>query len=224
MAANRLQDLVARLRAAGALRAAGIDLDLHDIDKLVVPDSSVAREAEDVCRDTSSASLANHGYRSYAWGAILGIAEGIRFDAETFYVSALLHDIGLTPAFDRGGCFEQDGADAAHELVMRGGWSADRAEVVRQAIYLHMHDVDDGDPPEAHLLAYGTSVDVSGRRTDEITDETRGIVVDVFPRLEFKKHFIELFSDQAARKPHCIVATVMAGGLADRIMESIYAE
>ncbi len=224
MATNRLQLLVARLRAEGALRAAGVDLDLHDIDKLVVPDSAVAREAEDVCLDASSASLANHGYRSYAWGAILGIAEGIRFDAETFYVSALLHDIGLTPAFDRGGCFEQDGADVAHELVTRGGWDAERAEIVRSAIYLHMHEVDDSDPPEAHLLVYGTSVDVSGRRTDEISDETRDIVVDVFPRLRFKEHFTELFNDQAARKPHCVVAKLMAEGFADRIAASIYAE
>jgi hypothetical protein len=217
MTTNELQRLVDRLRAAGALRAAAVDLDLHDVDKLVAPDTPAVREAETVCRDASSASLANHCYRSYAWGAVLGIAEGIAFDAETFYVSALLHDIGLTADYDRGGCFESDGADVARELAVRNGWSAERAGVVRAAIYLHMHTVSADDAPEAVLLDYGTSVDVSGRRAEEIGPLLRDAVLGAYPRLHFKEHFTELFADQAARKPHCVVAQYMAAGGAARI-------
>ena len=87
-----------------------------------------------------------------------------------------------------------------------------------------MHEVDDDDPPEAHLLVYGTSVDVSGRRSDQISDDTRELVLEVFPRVRFKEHFIELFNDQAARKPDCVVAKMMADGFAKRIAASIYAE
>src|SRR4051812_46058952 len=126
MTTRGLEGLVARLRSSGALGAAGVDLDLHDVEKLRVADTQACRDAETICREASSESLANHCFRSYAWGAALGVAERIDYDAETFYVSALLHDIGLTDQFDRGGCFESDGADVAAELVERNDWRAAR--------------------------------------------------------------------------------------------------
>jgi hypothetical protein len=217
---DSLQRLVSTFRRAGGFAVGGIDFDLHDVEKLTLPETAATREAEQVCRDASSISLANHCFRSYAWGAVLGIAEGVTFDAELFYVAALLHDIGLTTDFDRGGCFESDGARAAEELLGRIGWPAARANVVGRAIYLHMHDVEDDDPPEALLLAYGTSVDVSGRRFDEIGEQTRRVVLDRFPRVGFKRHFFDLFSDQAARKPGCSVSTYMRSGFGERILNA----
>jgi hypothetical protein len=41
-----------------------------------------------------SPALLNHSVRSYLWGVTYGIAHGIAFDDELYYVSALLHDIG----------------------------------------------------------------------------------------------------------------------------------
>jgi hypothetical protein len=217
MTTRGLERFVARLRQTGALKAAGINLDLHDVEKLGVADTQACREAETVCREASSKSLANHCFRSYAWGAALGVAERIDYDAETFYVSALLHDIGLTDQFDRGGCFESDGADVAAELVARNEWPAPRVEIVRQSIYLHMHEVDANDPAEALLLTYGTSLDVSGRRFGEIGQPLREAVLAEYPRHGFKRHFTELFDDQAQRKPDCSVARFMAGGGRERI-------
>src|SRR5215469_12834205 len=159
-----LRRLIAALRGAGRLAVAGVDLDPHDVDKLIVPDSSGARHAEDVCRQVLDAAVANHSYRTYAWGALLGVAERRAFDAELLYVAALRHDIGLTERFDRGGCFESDGADAANELLLEVGWPSDRAQRAASAIYLHMHEVDETDDPEALLLSYGASLDVTGRR------------------------------------------------------------
>jgi hypothetical protein len=194
----------------------------HDLEQLCVPDTAAAREAEELSRASSSESLVNHGFRSYAWGALLGISDGMRFDAELFYIASLLHDIGLTETYDRGNCFESDGADAARELLHGLGWPTDRAERVGRAIYLHMHDVAAGDPPEAHLLAFGTSVDVSGRRFADIDEQSRGVVLDEYPRFGFKRHFVELFTDQAARKPHCAVHAYMSSSGAERIMSAPY--
>jgi hypothetical protein len=197
----------------------------HDLEQLRVPDTAAARAAEDVSRASSSESLVNHGFRSYAFGALLGIADGFRFDAELFYVASLLHDIGLTEAYDRGGCFESDSADAADELLAGLGWPGDRAERVGRAIYLHMHDVAEDDPAEAHLLAFGTSIDVAGWRLTDIGEPLRGAVLDTYPRLGFKQHFIALFEAQAARKPHCVVhAYLHEHDGARRILDAPFAE
>jgi hypothetical protein len=185
--------------------ATRLDADRHDLELLTVPDTAAAREAEDVCRSVSSAALANHCFRSYAWGALLGIRDGVAWDAELLYVAAMLHDIGLTPAYDRGACFERDGADAARELLTALGWPAERADTAAEAIYLHMHEVGPDDSPEALLLDLGTAVDVRGVRLGDVPTASRSFVLDRFPRLGFKEHFIELFEDQARRKPHCVV-------------------
>jgi hypothetical protein len=204
-----LRLLVSRLRAVSH----------HDLEQLRVPDSPAARAAEELSRGASAPALLNHGFRSYAWGALLGVAEGMSFDAELFYVAALLHDIGLTPAYDHGGCFESDGADAARDLLNGLGWGPDRSERVGRAIYLHMHEVADDEPAEAHLLAWGTSVDVSGTRLTDIDEPARDTVLETYPRLGFKRHFLELFTDQAARKPHCVVhAYLYEQGGVERIL------
>ena len=197
--------------------ATRIDADRHDLEHLTVPDTAVARRAEELCREVSAPSLANHCFRSYAWGALLGIRDGVAWDAELLYVASMLHDIGLTPAYDRGGCFERDGADAARELLTELGWPADRADTAAEAIYLHMHEVGPDDTPEARLLDLGTAVDVRGFRLADVPDTSRDFVLDRFPRIGFKEHFIELFEDQARRKPHCVVAEFLARGSAERI-------
>jgi hypothetical protein len=196
--AEHLRALVTRLDA-------GAGVDRHDLETLTVPDTAAAREAETICRDVSSASLANHCFRSYAWGALLGVRDGVAWDAELLYAAAMLHDIGLTPAYDRGGCFERDGADAAREILTGLGWAAARADTAAQAIYLHMHEVGPDDSPEALLLDVGTAVDVRGVRLADVPHAPRGFVLERFPRLGFKEHFIDLFEDQARRKPQCVV-------------------
>ena len=197
--------------------ATRLDADRHDIELLSVPDTAAARRAEAICREVSSESLANHCFRSYAWGALLGIRDGVAWDAELLYAASMLHDIGLTPEYDRGGCFERDGADAAREILTEVGWPAERAETASDAIYLHMHEVGPEDSAEALLLDLGTAVDVRGYRLGDVPPAPRAHVLDLFPRLGFKEHFIELFEDQARRKPHCIVAEFLARGSAERI-------
>ena len=193
------------LRLLASRLDAGAGVDRHDLEHLTVPDTAVARRCEELCREASSPSLANHCFRSYAWGALLGIRDGLAWDAELLYAAAMLHDIGLTPAYDRGGCFERDGADAAREILGGLGWEDARAGAAADAIYLHMHTVGEDDTPEARLLDLGTAVDVRGVRLADVPAAPRALVLDLFPRLGFKEHFIELFEDQARRKPNCVV-------------------
>jgi hypothetical protein len=215
-----LRDLVSRLgRRSVALQH---QIDLHDLHCLSVPDSESCRGAERLCRDASSEALANHCFRSYAWGILLASSAGVVWDPELLYAAAMLHDLGLTPAYDRGGCFESDGAEAAREILAAMDWPTERAEVVAEAIFLHMHEVTSGHSGEARLLALGTTADVSGGRALEIAEPARLFILELFPRLGFKKEMVSLFEEQAHRKPWCVVHEYMRAGLGDRIMAAPY--
>jgi HD superfamily phosphodiesterase len=206
-----LRDLVAKLG-----RRAGVPVDPFDLDRLSVPDTRPCREAERICREASTTALANHCFRSYAWGVLLG--SRFAWDAELLYAAAMLHDVGLTPQFDRGGCFESDGAEAAREILAELGWPERRCETAAQAIYLHMRATSEEDSAEARLLALGTAADVTGRHVLEIADASRLLVLELFPREDFKREFAALFEEQARRKPGCVVAQYIQGGIVERIL------
>src|SRR5271167_4938610 len=82
------------------------------------PDSKLAREATEFVRDTENSLLFNHSSRVYYFAALTGERKGLTFDPELLYVSAMFHDMGLTPkhssAIDR---FEVDGANTAREFL-----------------------------------------------------------------------------------------------------------
>jgi hypothetical protein len=183
-----------------------------------VPDSRVAREAEELVREAAPDFLTNHSFRSYAWSVALADRDDVRYDAELLYVAALLHDIGLIAQFDQGGSFEDDGADAAARFAVEQGWTAERRDALAEAIRLHMAaEIALEDGPEAYLLWHATGLDVRGHRLGEIDPQDVAAVLASYPRLDFKRGFAELFADQAERKPDCQVAELMSSGFADRI-------
>ncbi len=66
----------------------------------IFPQTPAATAALSVATRFYSTALLNHCVRSYLWGAKYAAAHGIAFDDELYYVSAMLHDIGLTDPFD----------------------------------------------------------------------------------------------------------------------------
>src|SRR2546428_5954807 len=95
-----------------------------------VPDSELPRRARELITDAAPPFLVNHSVRVYAWAVELARHDRLQFDPEILYVSAMLHDIGLVPAYDLGGCHEVDGATAADGLVSDAGAAAVRLLVV----------------------------------------------------------------------------------------------
>src|ERR1700734_2214415 len=83
-----------------------------------IPDNKLARESTELVRDTENSLLFNHSSRVYYFSAVTGKRKALAFDPELLYVSAMFHDMGLTPkhssATDR---FEVDGANAAGEFL-----------------------------------------------------------------------------------------------------------
>lgn len=217
-----LRALATQLVRSPTAAALAVEVDSLDLERLSVPDTRACREAERVCRAACSRSLAAHCFRSYAWAALLG--DGLEWDEEMLYTAAILHDLGLTPDYDRGGCFESDGAYAAREILTAVGWTSPRLDTVAEAVYLHMHEVTSAHSAEARLLAAGTAADVTGRRILELPEGTRRFVLEMFPRAGFKQELIVRFTEQARWKPRCVIYEYMRNGLADRIAAAPFDE
>ena len=164
-------------------------------------------------------ALRNHCVRSYLWGTMYGAAHGIAFDDELYYVSAVLHDIGLTEAFDSHRLpFEEAGAQLAWVFGVASGWPEERAARASEIIVLHMReDVSPAADPESHLLQVATSWDVVGRHREEFPPDARGQLLALYPRLGFGPEFLATFEDQARRKPASAAAASVENDLAGRI-------
>ncbi len=194
------------------------DTELVGID-VTYPQTPASTAALLVADRFYSPALLNHCLRSYLWAAKYGAAHGIAFDEELLYVSAMLHDLGLTDAFDSHRIdFEVVGGNLAWVFGVAAGWPAELAARAEEIIVLHMRpDVSAADDPEAHLLQVATSWDVSGRRPEEFPAELRAAILARHPRQGFGGEFIASFEDQARRKPGSAAATSIASNGAGRI-------
>jgi hypothetical protein len=183
------------------------------------PQTSAAEAALSVATRFYSPALLNHCVRSYLWGTMYGAAHGITFDDELYYVSALLHDIGLTEAFDSHTLpFEEAGGNLAWVFGVAAGWPADRAARAAEIIVLHMRDdVPSAADPESHILQVATSWEVVGRRPEDFPPETRARMLARYPRRDFGAEFLACFQDQAKRKPASAAAASIANNAAGRI-------
>jgi hypothetical protein len=193
---------------------------------LKIPDSHLASQSEELVRTCAPDFLTNHSFRSYAWSVALADRDRVRFDAELLYVAALLHDIGLVARFDTGSCFEEDGAAVAAELAAAEGWPHERREALAEAIRLHVAvEIALEDGPEAYLLWHATGLDVTGHRHGDLASQIIDQVVGAYPRLDFKRGFMELIARQAAQKPNsnCWATRVVAAGIDERIAAAPFA-
>jgi hypothetical protein len=185
----------------------------------VFPQTAAAEAALSVATRFYSPALLNHSIRSYLWGAMYGTAHGIVYDDELYYVAALLHDTGLTEAFDSHTLpFEESGGRLAWVFGVAAGWPEKRAARVSEIIVLHMRDdVAAADDPESHVLQVATSWDVAGRRPEEFPPDARAETLARYPRLGFGAEFLAYFEDQASRKPASAAAASVDRDVAGRI-------
>ena len=189
-----------------------------------VPDSAFARQARELIATVAPAFLVNHSVRAYAWAVELARHDDLGFDPEILYVSALLHDIGLVPAYDVGGCYEFDGAIEAERFSLANGQTRGRARAIHDVIALHNADDLPPDPAsEVVLLWDSTGTDVTGHRYADVRRAVVPEVLAAYPRLAFKREFSALFLDQASRKPTCAAAAKVRAGMLEAIDRAPYA-
>ncbi|MEU0565821.1 HD domain-containing protein [Nonomuraea sp. NPDC005983] len=189
------------------------------LDDLVIPDTPACRGALEVATRFHSPSLLNHSVRAYLWAAAYAATHDITFDAELLYVSAMLHDLGLTAEFDSHTVpFEEAGGYVAWAFCAGAGWSVERRVRAAEVIVRHMWDeVPLEDDPEGHLLELSTGMDISGRRTEEIPTPLREEVLERHPRLEIAKEFTACVTEQGMRKPSSLAGQFVRAGIVERI-------
>ncbi|WP_030595282.1 HD domain-containing protein [Streptomyces rimosus] len=176
--------------------------------------------AQSVCTEYAGDALYHHSMRSYFFGAAWGQARGLDFDSELLFVSAMLHDLALTPPFDSHTLpFEEAGGHLARVFTAGLGWPRERRDRAAELIVLHMRDdVAPEQDPESRLLQVGTSADVSGAGLDAFDPVFVEALVAAYPRMGFAESFVDLFRDQAERKPGCAAAKLVAGQWPDRTL------
>ncbi|MEV7286323.1 HD domain-containing protein [Streptomyces sp. NPDC093252] len=186
---------------------------------LRTPEGRAARAAELVCAEYADEALRHHSLRAYFFAAAWARDRGLDFDGELLYVAALLHDLGLTPPFDSHTLpFEEAGGHLARVFTAGLGWPVERRDRAAEVIVLHMRDdVAPEADPESRLLQVGTTADVSGGTLGDFDPAFRRALVAAYPRGDFAASFVRLFADQAARKPRCSAALLVANGMADRV-------
>ncbi|MGW6455984.1 HD domain-containing protein [Streptomyces sp. NPDC055078] len=181
-----------------------------------VPDTTLAREATELVRDTTSPLVYDHSRRVYFFGALQGHNRGLSFDPELLYIGAMFHDLGLGERFhDSGRRFEVDGADEARRFLLGHGVPEDSVRRVWTAIALHTTPgIPEFMEPEVALVTAGVEYDVLGIGYTDIPDTERAAIVALHPRPDFKRRILAAFTDGIRPKPQTTFGNVKADVLA----------
>jgi hypothetical protein len=172
-------------------------------------DSDLAKKATALAREVSPAYLFNHCMRTYLFGALIGRGEARRCDEELLFLACTLHDLGLTERFMGPMPFEIQGAEAAARFLKDQGLSSEKVGIVWDGIAMHPLPIADHKQPEIALVAAGAGADVLGPDPSQVTDAQKNQIVQAFPRLGFKKAFVESCSDVVRRYPRGAGRTFM---------------
>jgi hypothetical protein len=170
---------------------------------LAVPQDRISAQTWAWAHGRLPAYLLSHSVRSYCWGAWVGAAEKLPFDARVLWAAALMHDVGLTGIGRNDRCFEFQGGAIAQRFLTRAGMAATDADRVRTAIELHMAPavtLDDG--AESVLLDRATGLDVRGSEY-ELVNAVRPDVIRAFPRGSFDRHFLAAIRREVETRPGC---------------------
>ena len=177
-----------------------------------IPDSSLAKDATELIRDTTNELIFHHSRRVFLFGSLQARQFQINPDAELLYVAALFHDTGLVSPY-RGTAqrFEMDSADAAREFLTSHGFSRAETDVVWTAIALHTTpEVPYGMDPVVAATTAGVETDVLGLRLDAIDPLDIDAVTSAHPRPNFKAEILAAFTDGFKDRPDTTFGTVNA--------------
>lgn len=188
-----------------------------------IPDSAFAKQAIEYASALCPPYMMRHCFRSWCFGSILATRNRIRIDREVFFVSAMLHDLGLSEKHrDDPVSFEWVGAGLAHDFCLGAEQAEERAAMVHNAIALHTSvGIADRQAPETSSLHFGTGLDLFGMRTDEIPPELMQQILADYPRDGFRDAFSSCLKHEVATKPCCQFAGAAAFGIIGKMKETL---
>jgi hypothetical protein len=190
--------------------AKGLKIRNREIDDILPPDSPIAREAMAMCEEASQPFLFNHCLRSYFWARLLD-DNSEPFDDEAVFTALMLHDMGFTETYrlhdtDQQ-CFTIVGARMADQLARKHNWSDKRANIMADAITLHLNVIiDPAHGKEAKMVRAGSGGDVAGLGLDVLHEDQLHAVCKKHPRLNMKRNMRSTLKRESKAHPDCRVA------------------
>lgn len=175
------------------------------------PDSELCQRATALVAELSPAFLFNHCARSFLFADAIGMRDGLQYDRELLYLSAILHDLGLTDAYAGADQrFELEGADRARAFLVEQGLDARRADVVWDAIALNStFGIALRKGPETALAHLGVTADFLGTRLSDLKPGRVEQIVAEYPRPDFISSATNLLVACARRKPQFVPGTFL---------------
>lgn len=167
-----------------------------------VVDSHLVTEAIELVRDTSPTYLFNHVMRSWLFAAAIATSGKSKADPELVALSAILHDLGLTPRYAGTQRFEVDSANAARTFLQSKGMQPAQLQVVWDAIALHStRSIALNKEPEVAVAHRGITSDVIGIDLGDIDAETQRAIVAAYPRASMKRELLNCLCSVIKQKP-----------------------
>jgi len=196
IAAGQAENLLGRVRLAlGRAPPGAAEIDVRDFSP---PDSLLAHEAEQACREQPQ-FIAAHCYRTWMFGLALAALDRVALDRELFYCAALVHDHGITPPVARSD-FTIRSAERALACARGAGVDAGQAELIADGICAHTTPgvTVERDGALACYVQWGAMVDGADLRAWDITPANIGEVLARHPRgAGFKRAFADVFRAEA---------------------------
>src|SRR5215510_15831941 len=155
-----------------------------------VPDSPLISRAIDYARQNSEPYLFNHVMRSWLFAVALAQLKQSVYDEEVLAVSTILHDLGLSEAFNGPLRFEVEGANAARAFARKEGIDDRRAQVIWDGVALNSTpSIALHKEGEVALCTAGIGLDWGGFGYEALTESQVATIVEAFPRLDMKQRF-----------------------------------
>ena len=179
---------------------------------ITVPDSAIAKQATELLLEHGTEFIYNHSLRVFVFASLNGRNRKLQYDPELLYVSAVFHDLGLTPHYSSADKrFEVDGANAARDFLKEHGLPPSSLQLVWDTIALHTTiGVAEYKEPEVALLYSGVGLDVMGEGYQDLSEENRDAIIKQFPRNGFKKNIIPTFFDGFKHKTDTTFGNIKA--------------
>jgi len=196
-----------------------------DISQLQPPQTPLATRVTEYVKSKLDADTFRHSLRVYSWGTAIArqcfpdfeVTPGSKLD-ETFYLTAMLHDIGTCDEFMTTSCLSYEFFAGVHALDLlqnpkvTGGEGAaprEQAESVVEAILRHQDVQDKGMVSlVTRLIHWGTLFDNIGAVKEYVHPQTTENVVREYPRPGWSGCFKRTVEKEKQLKPYAMVSRI----------------
>src|SRR6476660_4467654 len=176
-----------------------------------VLDTELCAAAIQYARTVSDPFLFHHVMRSALFADVISRERGVKYDRELLWVSAVLHDLGLTKIAPVEARFEIEGADLAKEFLAKKGMSEHQVEIVWDAIALHTtSQIPSRKCAEIALCQLGIAVDLGIAPADIVRHETVDEVMAAYPWLETHELLLKTLVGLYQKNPRAAASNAVA--------------